>query len=244
MKTMSEVRARQQSFAGPSLSLFAVVVAFVATSCFDAHQVDPGVLMIDDFDHGAFPADATFVPWMCFAYNPSSNQNYSCAYDTDTYDGSKYSLRLDFEVADPVNLMMDYGGAGLATYAPFGLHQDLTAFTTLEFDARLESGIPVLPFGAKLNVAFGCSTARVTDGSAPGNLYVVANVDYDHNSDWGHVVVSLANFSFQSTDTRLIDGGVAGCLRLVDEMDINVEAELPDGASGAGTLNVDNIYLK
>jgi len=244
MKRMSEVKARQQSSAGPSLALFAVAVAFVASSCFDAHQVDPGVLMIDDFDHGAFPADATFMPWMCFAYNPNSNRNYSCAYDTDTYDGSKYSLRLDFEVTDPVNLMMDYGGAGLGTNAPFGLQEDLTAFTKLEFDARLESRIPVLPVGAKLNISFGCSTARLTDGSAPGDLYVVANVDYDHNNNWGHVFVALANFSSQSIDTRLIDGGVAGCLRLVDEMDINVEAELPDGMSGAGTLNIDDIHLE
>lgn len=242
---MSEMTARQQNLAGPYVALFAVAVAFVASSCFDAHQVDPGVLMIDDFDHGPFPTDSTFVPWMCYAYNPRTNQNYTCAYDnTDTFDGSKYSLRLDFEVTDPVNLMMDHGGAGLATYAPFGLQQDFTAFTTLGFDARLQSGIPVLPGAATLSVAIGCSTAHLTDGSAPGDLYVVAAVKYNSDGSWGQRAVSLANFSPQSTDPRLIDGGVAGCLRLVDEMDINVEAGLPDGQMGVGTLNIDNIYLK
>ena len=54
---------------GPCVALFAIAVALVASSCSDAHEVDPGVLVIDDFDEGAFPVDATFLPWQCFLFN-------------------------------------------------------------------------------------------------------------------------------------------------------------------------------
>ena len=86
--------------AGPHLAV--VAVAFVASSCFDAHQVDPGPLVIDNFDEGAFPTDSTFMPWMCYSFNPP-NPNYSCAFDADNFDGSARSLRLDFKITDPVS---------------------------------------------------------------------------------------------------------------------------------------------
>jgi hypothetical protein len=71
-----------------------------AAGCFDVRSVDPGFLLIDNFDDGAFPADSTFIPWMCYAFSPTSNQSYSCKYVTDTLDGSAHSLRLDFRVDD------------------------------------------------------------------------------------------------------------------------------------------------
>jgi hypothetical protein len=221
----------------PCAALFAVGVAFVGSACFDAHQVDPGVLMLDDFDHGPFPADSTFMPWMCFSFNPNG-QMFSCADDGDTPDGSEYSLRLDFTVADPVNGVRDWGGAGLVTYAPFGLYRDVTVFATLGFDARVQSGIPVLPNTATFNIVFGCST--LVDGTAPENLYVVQDWNYDISGQWSHGTVSFANFG-RPNNTEL---NVADCLRRVDQIAFQLAPNLPDGGSARGTLNIDNIYFK
>lgn len=224
-------------FARPSAALVAVAVAVLTSSCFDAHQVDPGVLVLDDFDHGPFPVDSTFLPWQCFSFNPNG-QMFSCAYDTDTLDGSAFSLHLDFTVVDPTNGVRDWGGAGLVTYAPFGLSRDVTPFTTLGFDGRVESGIPVLPYGVSLNVVLGCST--LADGNAPENLYVIEDGNSDSNGDWRQGGVSLANFS-PPKDVRL---KVADCLQRVDQVAFQVAPNLPDGETAAGSLNIDKIYFK
>ncbi len=224
-------------FARPSAALVAVAVAAITSSCFDAHQVDPGVLMLDDFDHGAFPDDSTFLPWQCFSFNPTG-QKFSCAYDNDTPDGSAFSMHLDFTVVDPTNGVRDWGGAALVTYAPFGLYRDVTPFTTLAFDGRVQSGIPVLPNAATFNVVLGCST--LVDGNAALNHYVVQDWSYDINGDWRQGTVSLANFS-PPEDVRL---NVPDCLQRVDRVAFQVTPNLPDGQSAAGTLNIDNLYFK
>jgi hypothetical protein len=222
---------------GPCVALFGIAVALVATSCFDAPKVDPGVLMIDNFDEGAFPVDSTFLPWQCFLFNADGQQTYSCAYDTATYDGSKYSLRLDFKVADPMNNIGDRGGASLVTYAPFGLYQDVTDFATLGFDVRVQSGSPALPIGAAINVVLGCSTLAEEIAS---NRYVVQNWNIDPSGGWGAGAISFANFgSPPGTGPSVTD-----CLRRVDQVAFQVSTGLADGQSAAGTLNIDNIYLK
>ena len=165
-------------------SVSVMFVVFVASSCFDAHQVDPGVLVVDDFDHGAFPVDSTFLPWQCFSFNPNGTRTYSCVYDNDTPTyGSMYSLRLDFEVADPMNGIREYGGAGLVTYSLFGLWQDFTAFATLGFGARLQSGIPALPSNTNVNVVLGCST--LADGTPAVNRYVVQRLEVRRRRELG-----------------------------------------------------------
>lgn len=225
------------SFARPSAALVAVAVAVVTSSCFDAHQVDPGVLVLDDFDHGPFPVDSTFLPWQCFSFNPSG-QMFSCGYDTETLDGSASSLHLDFTVVDPTNSVRDWGGVGLVTYAPFGLYRDVTPFATLGFDGRVESGIPVLPNAATFNIVLGCST--LVDGNAPLNHYVLQDWSYDVNANWKQGTVSLANFS-PPEDVRL---NVPDCLQRVDQVAFQVAPNLPDGQSAAGTLNIDNLYFR
>jgi hypothetical protein len=213
-----------------------------SAGCFDVRRVDPGSLLIDNFDDGAFPADSTFIPWMCYSFNPLTNQKYSCRYDTDTLDGSAHSLRLDFRVDDPPNTTRQYGGVGLVTYGTPGLSQDLTGFSQLEFDAELRSDDPPLPSDALLLAQFGCSTVQLTDGSVPGDVSVSQSAPY--RADWRQVVLALANFSPPPDDTRQIQGGVTECLRRVDQIAFNVDAELLDGGSGAGVLKIDDVYLR
>lgn len=216
-----------------------VMVVFLASSCFDAHQVDPGVLVIDDFEHGAFPVDSTFLPWQCFSFNPNGQRTYSCAYDTDTpIDGSMYSLRLGFEIADAMNGTREYGGVGLVTYSLFGLWQDFTPFATLGFGARVQSGIPALPSNTNVNVVLGCST--LADGTPAARRFVVQDWKYDGDGNWAEGEVSFVNFS-PATGTKL---DPADCLRRVDQVAIQVSPNLADGQSAAGILNIDNLYLK
>lgn len=219
-----------------------VTLAFLAGSCFDAHEVDPGSLVIDNFNDGAFPVDSTFTPWMCYAFNPNTNQNYSCGYDAETLDGSAHSLRLDFAVTDPLDNVVQYPGAGLVTYAAAGLYRDVAAFTRLGVDVEIESGIPQLPGAAAFQVQLGCSTVRLTDGTEPGDVYVLQQAPY--SSQWGQPPILTANFSLPTSETRSVQGGVVGCLERVDQISFDVEAGLADGGSGAGTLKIDNVYLK
>jgi hypothetical protein len=219
-----------------------LVGALGSAGCFDVHTVDPGYHLIDTFDEGYYPADPIFTPWMCYSYNPSANQNYSCAYNGDTPDGSSYSLQLKFTVVDPLDGAEQYGGAGLATDASPGLQEDFSGFSALVFDVELASGLPPLPSDAGLDVHLGCSTARLTDGSQPGDLTVLQSVSY--SGSWQQAVAPIADFSFRTNDTRQIDGGVAACLRLVDEIGFDVTENLPDGQTGKGILNIDDVYFK
>jgi hypothetical protein len=228
------------SRAGLSVGLLAAV--FGAAGCFDVHDVDPGVHLIDNFDDGYFPSDSSFTPWMCYAFNPATNQSFSCAHDADTPDGTGYSLRLDATVDDIPDGSQQYGGATLVSYTARGVHEDVSTFTTLVFDAELQSGTPPFASDAIMDVQFGCSAAQLTDGSVPGDLYVKQSVPY--SSLWQRRSAALANFGGESSGTRKIKGGAAACLRLVDSIHFEVEAHLPDGQRGKGTLKIDNIYLK
>jgi hypothetical protein len=228
------------SRAGASVALMAA--AFAMAGCFDVHDVDPGFRLIDNFDDGYFPSNPSFTPWMCYAFNPVTNQNFSCAQDADTPDGNGDSLRLDVTVDDAPDGSLQYGGAALVTYTARGIREDFTTFTTLVFDAELQSGTPPLASDAKMSVQLGCSTAQLTDGSVPGDLDVKQGVPY--SSIWQRRSAALANFGGESSGTRKIKGGAAACLRLVDSIHFQIEAHLPDGQSGKGTLKIDNIYLQ
>ena len=55
--------------------------------------------------------------------------------------------------------------------------------------------------------------------------------------------VSLDNFSTFSHTGPQIQAGT-GCLQQVDQIGFDLEAELADGETGAGTLKIDHVYLK
>ncbi len=229
-------------FSRRALALGVLAAVLATAGCFDVHDVDPGVLLIDNFDQGAFPADSIFQNWMCFSFNPMTNQNYSCKLDSDTLDGSAHSLRLDFQVSDPPDGIRQYGGVALTSYATPGLYQDVTGFSGLGFDVELESGSPQLPSNTLLQAQFGCSTVQLTDGSEPGDYYLLQTTD--SGAEWRRVVLSLADFSGPIADGRQVQGGVAACLRHVDWISFVVDENLLDGGSGAGTLKIDNVYLR
>jgi hypothetical protein len=220
-----QLKSRLTSCAGRYVAL--VGVALAASSCFDAHQVDPGslLLQIDNFDDGVFPTDSTFMPWNCFSFN--SNTTYSCEYDDgDTFDGTEHSLRLDF--TDPPGDTPQNAGAALVTRAARGLSRDVTPFKTLWLDAKVQSGLPSNP---DFYVQLGC-----------GGAYVLQKADFYSNGNWtGGIPLPLAEFG--PPDMQTLPEGLAGCLAAIDEIDVVLAGELQGGQAGTGTVKIDNVHL-
>ena len=106
-----------------------------------------------------------------------------------------------------MNNIGDRGGAVLVTYAPFGLYRDFTAFATLGFDVRVQSGSPALPIAAAINIVLGCST--LAGGIAAEDRYVVQNWNIDPSGSWGQSAGSFANFGFP---LPAIEAGRTDCL--------------------------------
>ena len=210
-------------------------LAAAAGGCFDVHTIDPGPVVLDDFDDGDFqPADPNFGVWMCYSYNPT-NQSYSC--DHDAGYNSPYSLVLHETVVDPLDGTQQHGGGALATYATTPV--DFTRFTELDFAAMLESGNPPISSNALMYLEIGCATAAAEDGSVPGDFYVLTSVDY--KSFWKSFAAKLANFGPAPWITTPIKGGTAGCLQRADSIRWSVDAALPDGQTGVFTLHIDDI---
>jgi hypothetical protein len=210
-------------------------LAAAASGCFDVHAIDPGPVVLDDFDDGDFqPADPSFGVWMCYSFNPT-NQSYSC--DHDAGYNSAYSLVLHETVVDPMDGTQEHGGGALATYATTPV--DFTRFTELDFATRLVSGSPPISSDARMYLEIGCATAATDDGSVPGDLYVLTNVNYDMS--WKSLAAKLANFGPPPWITTPIKGGTAGCLQRADSVRFSVDAALPDGQTGVFTLNIDDI---
>jgi hypothetical protein len=221
--------------------LVLTVAAFGGLGCFAVSTTDTAYL-IDDFDDGRYqPSDPNFSPWGCYLVNAESGDainQYNCQLGPG--DRSLYALTLDFTVHDPANGISDDVGAGLHTTARSP--EDLTAFQQLVFSVLLTSGSPQLPMTAKFYVYLGCSTAVADDGSVPGDLAVVYSESA--GSTWRTWQAYLSDFSSPSWSAIHIQGGTAACLERVDSIQFEVDAALADGASGAGTLSIDDIYLQ
>jgi hypothetical protein len=220
-------------------SLVWVLPALLLTcGCFDVHHVDPGTVLLDDFDDGDFyPADPDFDAWLCSSFNDAGN-SYSCG----SADGlhSTYSLVLNATVVDPYDGVAQDGGALLETKAPWPL--DFSSVTEIEFAAKLQFDIDPLSDQASLNLEIGCSTASATDGTIPGDLYVEAAIPYQ--PDWTPFVAPTADLIDPPWTTTKIKGGPAACLQRADAVRFSVDAALADGQTGSFTLYVDDIRFR
>jgi hypothetical protein len=207
--------------------------------CFDVHSVDPGALVIDDFDDGDFqPTDVAFPPWTCFKFNPQTSESgYRC--DHGAGYQSQYSLFVEATVNDVPDGVQQYGGVFLGTFG--STPQDFSHFRELVFSVQLQSGNPSLPSGARLQVQFNCGTALAEDGSPDPSASVVQGAGFDEM--WQTDALALVDFATPSFVSTHIAGGPTACLQRVDSISFSVEAQLPDGASAHFTLYVDNVYL-
>lgn len=164
---------------------------FGAGGCFDVHRVDPGALLIDDFDDGDYlPTDPQFGIWKCNSVNLSS-LDYKCGRDSGSDTRGGYSLTLEFPIDDSPDQGQHLGEASLytSTIDP----QDFTGFNELVFDAKLISAYSTsLPKETSLYAELLCDGAPTADGSVPGNLLVVQMIPFD--SGWQPFTLPMAKF--------------------------------------------------
>jgi len=216
-----------------------LVYALAAPACFDVHQVDPGPLVIDDFDDGDLvPALTTFESWRPYSFNAVGSEVHSDLTQGNT--NSPFAVYLDFRVDDPLDGDVQEAGAALMSESQFPW--DVNPYRTLVFSAKLESATPALPSDALLYVELGCKTAVAQDGSHPNDLYVVASVNY--TSAWKEYRIEITSFGDPSWIGTRVAGGPAQCRQRVDSIRFSVDAKLNDGQSGHGVLTVDNIYIE
>jgi hypothetical protein len=215
----------------------AILPALLGTvGCFDVHSVDQGPWVIDDFEDGDMkPADSNFGIWNCQTFNPA-NQIYSCGLDLG--DQSAHSLFLDSTIVEPAD-GMEEGGALVQTVA--ARPEDFSRFYEMTFSLKVASGNP-LPPGAQVNVALGCSTVQLEDGTVPGYINLQQSIAF--SNDWKPFPLAMANFGFPTFEDVKVVGGSAACLERVDDIAFVLSPELPDGQSATSRLNVDDIYFQ
>jgi hypothetical protein len=216
-----------------------IVCALAAPGCFDVRVVDPGPLVIDDFDDGDLaPALASFDSWGCYSFN-AQGASINCDHVQGT-DNSPFALYVDFRVDDPRDGKQQHGGAALASWGRAPV--DINPYQDLVFSAMLASGSPALPSDARLYVELGCSTAVGEDGSRPGDFYVLASADYKNY--WQPFRIDVTSLGQPPWVVNKIEGGPARCRQLIDSIRFTVDAHLADGQSGQAVLTIDGIYLQ
>jgi hypothetical protein len=216
------------------------LAGFAAPGCFDVHLVDPGPLVIDDFDDGDLASPLPgFNDWHSYSYNPSNPDGHHVGLVAGTTN-NPFAVYMDFSVHDPLDGTEQDGGAVLVTES--SIPWDVNAYRRLVFSAKLTSGTPALPSNALLYVELGCATAVAEDGSRPGSFYVVASVN--HTNAWQEYRIEIVNFGQPSWLGVWVAGGPAPCRQRVDSIRFSVDAKLGDGQSGRGVLTIDNIYVE
>jgi hypothetical protein len=217
-----------------------MLLALVSSGCFDVYHVDPGTVVLDDFDHEDFyPVDPDFDGWFCSSFNQAGS-NFSCGHDAG--DHSLYSLVLRATVVDPPDQVQQSGGALLETKTPFPL--DLTSLIEIDFDAKLVFDIyPTVPSDASLNLEIGCTSAEADDGTTTTDLFVELPIAYQ--ADWTSYAAPITGLTDPTwPNTKRVKGGPAACLRRADSVRFSVDTALPDGATGSFTLNVDTVSFR
>jgi hypothetical protein len=211
-----------------------------ATGCFNVQMVDPGPLVIDDFDDGdTFPADPTFDAWSCYAVMASEQPTCMITSPGTGYGGTGRALELQAAITDPMNGLQDHGGAALQTRASTTV--DFSHFNALTFDYSIDSG--TLPIGALLYAELGCSTVLASDGSNPKTLYILHSVPTTTRG-WNQATLSLNEFGPPQWVPLGIKGGAPACLSAVDSIRFSIDADLIDGGSASFTLTIDNVELQ
>lgn len=207
-----------------------------ATGCFDAHSVDSGPWVIDDFEDGDLtPFDRNFGSWSCYTW-PKPSQYLPVL---DAGDQSTFSLALDFTIVNPASGTNDSAGAGVQTLKA-AVPEDLSRFNKMVFSAKIVADVPASM--TDVSVLLGCSTVPLDDGTTPGNVVVL--LPFVVTTDWGEPVqLPMANFeSPSSASVHPVDP--SACKRRVDSIHFEVAPQLLEGQSTMGRLDIDEINFQ
>ena len=219
-------------------------MALAAPACFDVATVDPGVVLVDDFDDGDFlPAMPELGYWQCYTSNPPTNRNYRCDHKAESPSG--YSLFVEFALADVFDRMDMFPGVGFLSVGENGARVDLTPYRELVISMKLENGDPPLPSEARVHVELQCRTAESETGELPPlGYFYVTSLGVSPPSEWFAQPFPLTNFGPPPDINQHPKGGNPACLRAVDGISIALEGGLKDGGTGRGTFFIDDLRFQ
>jgi hypothetical protein len=224
-------------------SAAALLLSVVAPACFDVTVVDPGAVIVDDFDDGDFmPAMLELGSWQCYAFNPPTNRNYRCDH-TDGYL-SAYSLFVEFALEDVPDHVDQYPGAGFLSYGEGGALLDLTPYRELVINLKVQSGDPSIPSEARAYVELQCRTVEGENGKLPPLGYFYLTQGISPTGEWSTNKLSIANFGPPAGTNEHIKGGIPACLRAIDGIAIALQSGLKDGRSGRGMFFIDGLSFE
>ena len=220
----------------------AVLMSLAAPACYSVNTVDPGAVVIDDFDDGDLvPAMSELVYWQCYSFNPSTNQDYSCDHTTDEYQSPPFSLYLKFGLADSPDGVQQYPGAGLGAWAN-GSTVDFTPYRELDISMKLQSLQPPIPSEALVYIELDCKSVQSESGAPTTNFNLTLAVQ--PSSEWSTYKLALANWAPPPWQTEHIKGGIPACLRAIDGISISMSGQLQDGGTARGKLYIDDLKLR
>jgi len=217
-------------------------MALALPACFDVQNVDPGAVIVDDFDDGDFmPAMTELGAWQCYAFNPNTNRDYRC--DRTAGYLSAYGLFVEFALQDAPDGIQQHTGAGFLASGEFGAVIDLTPYRELVISMKLESGDPPIPSEARVYIEFQCKSVESETGELPtlGFFYLTRGVT--PTSEWSTHRLALENWG-PTNEPLHIKGGTPACLRAVDGIAIALQSGLKDGRAGRGTFFIDGLSFR
>ena len=141
---------------------------------------------------------------------------------------SNWALRLTWTFTDVANGTVDYPGALERTQIPGSL--DLRLFTRFVFSHRYDDAGTCTPVG-NLTVNMACREHNSTY-----QTYVPTS------ATWQTASVPLSDFvegAYQAKGVTWDD-----CFRVVDEISIAAQPNLPDGSCSAGALLIDDVSIR
>jgi len=207
-------------------------------ACYAVDTVDPGDVIIDDFDDGDYvPTMSELEYWQCYSFNPSTNQNYRCGHDLGYQ--SPYSLFVDFNLQDPPDGIQQYPGAGLGAWAN-GSTVDFTRYRELDISLKFQNGTLPVP-NALVYIELDCKNAPAENGM-PSNFYLTLSVT--PTKDWSTIPLTLSNWAPPPWEKAHVKGGIPACMRAIDGISISLSGQLQDGESATGKLYIDGLKLK
>ncbi len=224
--------------------------------CFDVKTVtvstDGGIaanhpaLLIDDFeddqDNNRLPSNPNFGVWRCSSYGSPDTPAPKCGNESPGADFSNYAYYDDFSlVGPPGNGKRDYPGVSLSSHttlpdryttAPL----DFSIYDRLVFSAALDDG----DSSVSAYVYLECST--VSAEVPLGEPFFISSPKLLLSPGWQKYPLELSDFQHVTWNGAIIDE--QACLRLVDNLRFDVQPDLVDGASYAGKMTIDNVYLQ
>lgn len=233
---------------GSRRPLAAVLTALVLGGCIEVEKLQPGPLIIDNFeDDDTTPFSRRFSQWRCATFSGASGREdpdggtsadasppdgegsgtrVPCAPQPGgDPDGRGHALTVEIYIQDPRDGRRENSRIEVATSVREAAI-DASAFQRLGFSALIEADPATFPVPV-VEVELQCGGAVLSQRVTP---FVVDGV-------WAKFQPRLSDFSFSLAPRN------PACMREVDGIRFTVRPALLDGQTAQGAFRIDNVYL-